>query len=33
VKAGIWDIFVPIPAKGFHGMFVEMKFGSNRLTK
>ncbi len=33
VKAGVWDVFVPIPAKGYHGMFVEMKFGSNKLTK
>lgn len=32
LKPGVWDIFVPIPARGFHGMFVEMKFGSNKLT-
>lgn len=32
VKAGIWDIFVPIPANGYHGMYVEMKFGKNKLT-
>lgn len=29
VKAGIWDIFVPLPAPG---LWVEMKAGKNRLT-
>lgn len=32
-KAGVWDIFLPIPSKGYHGMFLEMKFGKNRLTE
>ncbi len=22
---GVWDIMVPIPSKGFHGMFLELK--------
>lgn len=32
VKAGVWDIMLPIPKNGYHGMFVEMKFGKNKLT-
>ena len=31
-KAGVWDIFVPIPKNGFSGMYIEMKFGKNKLT-
>lgn len=33
VKAGIFDIFVPIPKGSSHGMFIEMKYGKNKLTK
>ena len=33
VKAGVWDIFIPIPHKGFSGMFIEMKANNNKLTK
>ena len=33
LKAGIWDIFVPIPSGGYHGLFIEMKFGKNKLTE
>jgi len=32
VKAGVADIFVPIPSYGYHGLFIEMKFGKNKLT-
>ena len=32
VKAGVWDIFIPIPKQGKHGMYLEMKYGFNRLT-
>ena len=33
LKAGIADVFVPIPSKAYHGLFIEMKFGRNKLTE
>lgn len=32
VRAGVADIHVPIPRRGFYGMWVEMKYGKNKLT-
>lgn len=32
VKAGVSDVCIPIPVKGKHGAFLEMKFGKNKLT-
>lgn len=32
VKKGVWDLFCCYPRNGFHGMYVEMKFGKNKLT-
>ena len=32
VKAGVADIFLPFPMKLWHGAYIEMKFGKNRLT-
>ena len=32
VKKGVSDIFVPIPAGGYHGLYIEMKAGKNTLT-
>ena len=32
LKRGVWDICVPIARQGFHGMFIEMKYGKNKLT-
>lgn len=30
---GILDIFWPKPNKGYHGLWIEMKFGKNKLTE
>ena len=32
VTPGVSDIFVPIPANGYHGLYIEMKAGKNTLT-
>ena len=32
VKAGVWDIYLPRSSKGYHGLFLEMKWGKNTLT-
>lgn len=32
-KSGVWDIFIPIPMNGYSGMYIEMKFGKNKLTE
>jgi hypothetical protein len=33
VKAGVWDIFVPVAVDEHCGLFIEMKFGKGQLTK
>lgn len=33
VKAGVWDIFVPVPVDDKAGMYLEMKFGYNKLRE
>lgn len=33
VKAGVSDIFLPIPNKKYHGLFIEMKAGKNKPTE
>jgi len=33
VKAGVPDIFFPLPKKPYHGLWIEMKYGKNKLTK
>lgn len=30
VKAGIPDVMLPIPRGGYHGLYIEMKFGHNK---
>ena len=32
VRAGVADVFLPVARRGFHGLFVEMKFGKNSTT-
>ena len=33
VKAGVPDIFLPIPRKHWHGLFVELKIGKNEPSE
>jgi hypothetical protein len=32
VKAGVWDVMVDVPARGFHGMRLEFKSEKGKLT-
>ncbi len=32
VKAGVPDVFLPISADAYHGLFIEMKVGKNKPT-
>lgn len=32
VKAGVSDLFLPVPRDGYHGFWIEMKVGSNHRT-
>lgn len=33
VKAGVWDLMLPLARQGFAGLWVEMKHGRNTLTE
>lgn len=33
VKAGVPDLFLPVSRGGYHGLFVELKYGKNKPTE
>lgn len=33
VKAGVPDIFLPVPSGKYHGLYIEMKYGKNKPTE
>lgn len=33
LKSGVPDICLPVPNNGFHGLYIELKFGKNKTTK
>lgn len=33
VKAGVPDIFLPVARGGYHGLYIELKFGKNKTSK
>ena len=33
LRSGFPDLFVPLARGGYHGLFIEMKYGKNKTTK
>lgn len=32
VKRGVPDVFLPVPTAQYHGLYIEMKFGKNKMS-
>jgi hypothetical protein len=32
VKSGVLDLFLPVPAQGYHGFYIELKFKKNTMS-
>jgi len=32
LKPGVWDVFLPVAKHGYHGLYIEMKAGKNKLS-
>ncbi len=32
VKAGVLDLFLPVPRSCYNGLFIELKYGNNKTT-
>jgi len=32
VKRGVPDVFLPVARGGYHGLWIEMKYGKNKTT-
>ena len=33
VKAGVPDLFLPVARGGYHGLYIELKYGKNKTSK
>lgn len=33
VRAGVLDVFVPVARCGYHGLYIEFKYGTNKMTE